>query len=361
MTGSTSLSRSSSASRRRARHRSLRAALAGVAVAALATAGGAGGDAPPAWSTVMQELASGFNELEAELAEADAAGVRTAAASMSRAAAELPRLAPPAGTSSPDELGRSAKRVPVLLDEIGALAAEANLDGAEQAFAELRGTCVSCHQRFRAYDSARGHFPARGNTVSGRIALTDADGDALDDRSWVLLFLESTGGDAKWTHRRRNPKVSQHDRRFHPRVLPVVRGTTVDFPNDDSIFHNAFSVSKTKPFDLGTYKPGDSRSVTMTDTGLVKLYCNIHAEMLSSIVVLGNPWFALTDESGGFAITGVPDGEYKLRAWNDRGAAAEMPVELREEAWRTVELELEETRRVLPHKNKFGKPYPDKY
>ena len=122
--------------------------------------------------------------------------------------------------------------------------------------------------------------------------------------------------------------------------IVALRGTTVDFPNDDDIFHNVFSLSKTAPFDLGVYEPGHSRSVTMERTGLVRVYCN---------------------EDGSYVIPGVPDGSWALRAWNDRGVDGSSALRLDGGEHGRVDLELRETRRVLPHKNKFGKPYAEKY
>ena len=158
-----------------------------------------------------------------------------------------------------------------------------------------------------------------------------------------------------------NPRISQEGRRFHPRVLPVTVGTEVEFPNDDTIFHNVFSLSKTASFDLGAYEPGQSTSVRMEQTGLVKVYCNIHPEMAASIVVLDNPWFSLTDRSGHFVVCGVPDGEYVLRAWNDMGAEFRESIQVSGGSVLDTRFALTETRRSVQHSNKFGKPYPSKY
>src|SRR5262249_29575176 len=156
----------------------------------------------------------------------------------------------------------------------------------------------------------RGNFPARDNTVVGTVALRDAGGAIRADRSWVLVFLESAKDPPAYEWRRGAARRSQKLRPFQPRVLPVVVGTPVEFPNEDTIFHNVFSLSKTKPFDLGTYEPGHTASVSMDRTGLVKVYCNIHPDMSASIVVLANPWFALTDRGGRFVICNAPAGEY---------------------------------------------------
>jgi hypothetical protein len=132
-------------------------------------------------------------------------------------------------------------------------------------------------------------------------------------------------------------------------------------PNDDQIFHNAFSLSKTKPFDLGTYEPGETRSVRFTESGLVRLYCNIHPEMVGAILILENPYFAVTDEQGVFCISEVPDGDYVLRVWNENGGETEQAISVRGKSILRLSLDVTETRNVIEHTNKFGKPYRSKY
>lgn len=111
----------------------------------------------------------------------------------------------------------------------------------------------------------------------------------------------------------------QHGAMFTPHVLPVVAGTVVEWPNNDDILHNVFSMSETKPFDLGLYKkcePG--KQVVFDKAGRVDVYCSIHASMNCVILVLQNPFFATSDEQGRYSITNVPPGTYKLKAWHER-------------------------------------------
>jgi plastocyanin len=114
-------------------------------------------------------------------------------------------------------------------------------------------------------------------------------------------------------------KVEQKNAEFIPHVLPVMVGTTVEWPNEDTIFHNVFSKSQTKPFDLGLYRKGDqAKQVIFDKPGEVDVFCSIHAKMNCIILVLENPWFAATDAKGRYAITNVPAGSYKLVAWQER-------------------------------------------
>src|SRR6202044_1888521 len=105
----------------------------------------------------------------------------------------------------------------------------------------------------------------------------------------------------------------QKGKMFMPHILPVMAGTTVDFPNLDPIFHNAFSSYSGQIFDVGLYPPGTSRSVRFTREGVVRVFCNIHSSMSAMIVVLATPYFAVTGRDGSFALPDVPPGEYTLR------------------------------------------------
>ena len=114
-------------------------------------------------------------------------------------------------------------------------------------------------------------------------------------------------------------RVKQEKANFLPGVLPVVVGTTVEWPNNDDIFHNVFSMSDAKPFDLELYKgnPPEKR-VKFDRAGRVDVFCSIHANMHCVVLVLENPFFATADESGRYMIHDVPPGTYRLKAWHER-------------------------------------------
>lgn len=122
-------------------------------------------------------------------------------------------------------------------------------------------------------------------------------------------------------------KVAQHDAMFSPHVLPVEVGTTVEWPNNDDIYHNVFSMSDAKQFDLGLYKgdPKDKR-VTFDKVGRVDVFCSIHENMHCIVLVLENPYFAATDDDGNYKIRNVPPGTYKLKAWHERLPADEKEI-----------------------------------
>lgn len=109
--------------------------------------------------------------------------------------------------------------------------------------------------------------------------------------------------------------MDQSGTRFVPRILPVQAGSEVRFLNSDPLFHNVFSLSPAKKFDLGRYPRGDSKSVTFDTPGVVQVFCDIHSQMVGFVVVAESPYFTLLDEDGGFRIPEVPRGDYTVLIW----------------------------------------------
>jgi plastocyanin len=118
-------------------------------------------------------------------------------------------------------------------------------------------------------------------------------------------------------------RVAQQGAMFSPHVLPIMMGSTVQWPNHDEIFHNVFSISETKQFDLGLYK-GDpaEKKVTFDKPGRVDVFCSIHERMHCIVLILENPYFTVTDDKGNYRIADVPEGRYKLKTWHERLPAA---------------------------------------
>jgi plastocyanin len=109
--------------------------------------------------------------------------------------------------------------------------------------------------------------------------------------------------------------MDQRELTFVPHVLPILVGSTVEFPNSDPVYHNVFSFSKSKTFDLGRYPTGRSKAITFNKPGLVKVYCDMHSQMNAFILVLANPYFTLTDAQGNYWIRDIPAGTYKVKVW----------------------------------------------
>ncbi len=153
--------------------------------------------------------------------------------------------------------------------------------------------------------------PKRGS-LSGMLKL---DGKALEGRG--VITLEPVGG----KFRKRAPKsrvMEQRNREFAPKILAVPVGSTVAFPNFDTIYHNVFSRSDAQPFDLGIYKNGQSRELTFEKEGIIRLGCNLHANMSAYIVVVAAPHYVVTDDKGHFSFRSLEPGKYKVRAWSER-------------------------------------------
>jgi len=138
----------------------------------------------------------------------------------------------------------------------------------------------------------------------------------------VVLYLEQATGSNEAppsiTREITTPAMRQQAERFTPHVLAVTTGTTIAFPNDDPIYHNVFSLSRAKTFDLGRYPKGASKSLRFDEPGVVQVFCHIHADMNGYILVLPNYYFVTPDSSGRFAIEGIPPGSYELIAWHER-------------------------------------------
>jgi plastocyanin len=168
-------------------------------------------------------------------------------------------------------------------------------------------------------------WPAAGATVSGRVSLSDSPVSAAGKRqdcSGVVVWLEpaSAAPPAAAPERAGVARVIQKDKRFIPHVLAIQVGTAVAFPNLDPIYHSAFSTFSGQIFDLGLYPPGTSRTVAFRHAGIVRVFCNIHPAMSAVIVVLKDPWFAVSNATGAFSIPGVPAGEYRMRVFHERAA-----------------------------------------
>jgi plastocyanin len=135
-----------------------------------------------------------------------------------------------------------------------------------------------------------------------------------------------------------NPHMSQKGMTFRPHILPVLKGSTVDFTNDDTVDHNVFSPpGSATPFNLGIYGTGVKRTETFNHLGEVPLLCSVHPEMSAFVIVLQNPYYALTDNAGTFEIKNVPAGTYQLKVWDEKVKGA--PQQVTVEAGKTTSVE----------------------
>lgn len=220
-----------------------------------------------------------------------------------------------------------------------------------RVFAALLGLCVT--------------LPALAGTVSGTVSVLEKDGRQANDLSDVVVWIDGVASKAK-PPAAEKPKVVMRAKSFNPHVIAVPVGSTVDFPNDDPIFHNAFSVSGENRFDLDLYKRPKSGTWTPVAPGIVRVFCNIHPQMSAIVVVRDNPYFTKAGPDGSFKIPGVPAGQYTLKAWHERGGEGSLPVVVAATGEVGAKLVLDaSTYKRSGHKNKFGKDYSapgaDKY
>jgi len=204
-------------------------------------------------------------------------------------------------------------------------------------------------------------------TVTGRVELAFSQDPKVRkhlDYSGVVVWLEPMSGPATIPTRPRHAEMVQKNKTFTPHVLAVTVGTTVDFPNNDPIFHNAFSNYNGQIFDIGLYPPGTTRSIAFKKEGVVRVFCNIHPAMSSVILVLRSPYFAVSNKSGAVQIANVPPGSYRVHVFHERAteqtlASLSRVIEVPEEGAQLPPIAVSESGYLqLPHKNKYGKDYP---
>jgi len=190
----------------------------------------------------------------------------------------------------------------------------------------------------------------KNGSLAGTMKIESASGPMLG-----VIALEPASG--KWKKRTAKQRViEQRDRQFAPRVLAISAGSTVSFPNFDPIFHNVFSTSHARAFDLGIYKNGESREVTFLKEGLVSLGCNLHANMSAYLVVVAAPHYVVTDAEGKFRFRSLPPGKYKLKAWaEDTGEPLTQTIEIKS-GENSVNLSVPHGSSVMQATDKFGLP-----
>jgi plastocyanin len=153
-------------------------------------------------------------------------------------------------------------------------------------------------------------------------------------------------------------RLLQRDKTFIPGVMAVPVGSTVDFPNQDEIFHNVFSLSAPSPFDLGLYRAGATKKRTFAQPGTYRVFCNIHPQMTAVLVVVPTPYVATVGEDGRYSLE-LPPGTYRFTARSDRATPTTVEITVKTGNESLPDIVLDESRYVsIPHKNKFGQDYP---
>ena len=174
--------------------------------------------------------------------------------------------------------------------------------------------------------------------------------------STAIVFAERL--DAATPTRAGTFTIAQKNKSFAPRVLAIPSGSTVSFPNEDPIFHNVFSLSLPQPFDLGLYRSGAAKTRTFTQPAVYHVFCNIHPQMVSFLVVAPSSWVATASPDGAWRLD-VPAGKYRITALSERASPVSVDVAIHATSGQAPPITLDESVAVTtPHLNKYGKPYP---
>jgi plastocyanin len=199
-------------------------------------------------------------------------------------------------------------------DPQATLAAVSSETGSVHGSVTITRKLTSQRMRFRPYPGTRQLPPPSGA------------GQRDDEWRNIVVYLQSSPALESDIASGQTLEIAQEGETFIPHVLPVIRGSTVEFPNHDPIFHNVFSLSAAKTFDLGRYPQGTSRSVTFDQAGIVAVFCHLHSNMSAIVLVLDNAFFVIPDEKGRYEIEGVPAGRYTLVAWHERSERVEEEI-----------------------------------
>ena len=194
---------------------------------------------------------------------------------------------------------------------------------------------------------------APGHVVEGVVELLEK-GQAIPGAGGAVIAYEPDGGAAR--PEPRAAEIATQEKRFLPRVLVIPTRSSVAFPNHDPIFHNVFSVSPGNRFDLGRYREGEIRSTRFDRPGLVRVYCNVHQQMVAYVMVVETPFHAIADVEGRFRLEGIPAGRGTIVVWHERSGSVRIPVDVPVAEPLRIRLDAARAREV-PHLNKFGRPY----
>jgi plastocyanin len=195
---------------------------------------------------------------------------------------------------------------------------------------------------------------AGAGMLRGKVEVLEKDGRKAQDAADAVVWVEGPTARVKPLP----VTVTMKNKAFEPRVTVVGLGSSVEFPNQDSIFHNVFSVSGDNRFDLELYKKPKSASKVFEHPGIVRIYCNIHPQMSGFVLVRDNPYWTRVTADGSFSIANVPAGTWVIKAWHERAGESALSVQVSESGAAEAAFQLDASKyKRAPHKNKFGKDY----
>jgi plastocyanin len=202
--------------------------------------------------------------------------------------------------------------------------------------------------------------PAHAEEIRGRVQLLARGGKGPargSDVRQAVVYYEPAGPPAARPAQEPFEMVTRR-KELVPRLLVIPRGSRVRFPNQDPILHNVFSVSSPNDFDLGLYRRGPGKEKRFGEPGLVRVFCNVHHDMVAYILVLDTPYHVSPDPGGEFVLTGLPRGKGKLTVWHEQADPWTVDVELPQKTHGPLMARVQIVRPLIPaHLNKLGQSY----
>jgi plastocyanin len=208
-----------------------------------------------------------------------------------------------------------------------------------------------------AIASALTASPAEGGDIRVSVTVLTPEKKTVPGAGSVVWVVDPEA--AKSAAASAKPQIASKGKRFEPHVTAVPIGGTVQFPNLDGIYHNAFSLSEIARFDLGLYRNGASRAMSFERPGVVRIYCNIHPQMAALLVVMDGAIWAQAQADGTAVLANVPEGKATVKAWDERGGEFKAVVDVPASGSIPLAIALDGSSwHEAAHKNKYGKEYP---
>lgn len=194
--------------------------------------------------------------------------------------------------------------------------------------------------------------------VAGRVMLLEKNNRPAEDVDQAVVWLTGAHLEAPVPV---TVEMATENKQFVPRLVVIPVGSTISFPNHDPFNHNVFSLSPEQPFDLGLYGRGGAKTVTFETPGVVRVFCNVHAQMRANVMVRESRFVTQPGADGSFRLDSVPPGDYQLHVWHERAADLVRPLKVGTGAVPPLTLSLDARGyRFVQHKDKNGKSYGDR-
>ncbi len=198
----------------------------------------------------------------------------------------------------------------------------------------------------------------QGTTISGTLVIRDQGDKPAADVGQAVIWLTGANAPAAVPD---SVEMATEGKQFVPHLVVVTRGSTVMFPNHDPFNHNVFSLSPTARFDLGLFGRGEKHGVDFPTVGVVRVYCNVHAQMRGLVLVHDTRLVVQPGADGRYKLEGVPPGEYQLHAWHQRSSATVTPVRVPASGLEGLAITLDARGyHLVQHRDKNGKSYSDR-